>query len=243
MLGKERNFKNNILLASFTAWTAGMTNIAGVMACYAFTSNVTGHAVHFAKHMLTGDYFEMFVVFSWLMMFIIGAGIAHFLIRSYEYKGPYFAHALPIVVVFFLLIFIGVFGYHMHEDSESDILILSLALLLTMGMQNSAVNTISEGKIKTSHLTGLFTDLGAELSEWIHPKTGRPKQLAEKIQLRASILGFYMLGALIGGWLFVKINFSTFYAIAATLLILVFYDFAAAAAKRNDQQNVPDASE
>jgi len=242
MLSKQRTSKNNLLLASFTASTAGMTNIAGVMACYAFTSNVTGHAVQFANHMLTGNFFEMFVVFGWLMMFILGAGIAHFLIRSYEFKGPYFAHALPIVVVFCLLIFIAIFGYHMHEDSEKDILILSFALLLTMGMQNGAVNTISEGKIKTSHLTGLFTDLGAELSEWLHSKTGRPQHLAERIQLRTFILGFYIFGALIGGWLFMKISFSTFYAIAASLLILVLYDFAAIGMKRNDRNDAPGLS-
>ena len=170
MLSKDRTFKSNMLLAGFTASTAGMSNIAGVMACYAFTSNVTGHAVHFAKHMLNGNFFEMFVVFGWVMMFILGAGVAHFLIRSYEHKGPYFAHALPIVVVLILLIFIGIFGYQMHDDSEKEILIMSFGLLLTMGMQNGAVNTISEGKVKTSHLTGLFTDLGAELSDWLHPK-------------------------------------------------------------------------
>jgi uncharacterized membrane protein YoaK (UPF0700 family) len=223
-LNKERSFKSNMLLACFTAFTAGMTNIAGVMACYAFTSNVTGHAVNFAHHMLTGKFFEMFVVVGWLMAFILGAGIAHFLIRSYEYKGPYFAHALPIFVVLCLLIFIGIYGNYFHEDSEKDILILSCVLLLTMGMQNSAVNTISEGKIKTSHLTGLFTDLGADLSEWLHPKTSSSRQLIEKIQLRTSILVFYIVGALAGGWLFTKIHFATFYTIAATLVILIMYD-------------------
>ena len=238
MLYKERNFRNDIMLASFTATTAGMTNIAGVMACYAFTSNVTGHAVHFAKHMLTGNFFEMLVVFGWMMTFIFGAGFAHFLIRFYEYKGPYFAHSLPIIVVLLLLVFIGTYGYRMEEDSETDILILSFALLLTMGMLNSAVNTISEGKIKTSHLTGLFTDLGSELSEWLRPKTDKPRQLVERIRLRISILGFYMLGALIGGWLFIKINYATFYTIAATLLVLVFYDINAMNLKKNDPNNL-----
>src|ERR1043166_6317487 len=111
-----------------------------------------------------------------------------------------------------------------------------------MGMQNSAVNVISEGKVKTSHLTGLFTDLGAELSEWLHPKTGKPRHLAEKIQLRTFILGFYIFGALIGGLLFMKISFSTFYAIAASLLILVFYDFAAMRMKRNDREDAQGVS-
>jgi uncharacterized membrane protein YoaK (UPF0700 family) len=126
-----------------------------------------------------------------------------------------------------LLIFIGAYGNHLHEDSEKDILILSGALLLTMGMHNSAVNTISDGKIKTSHLTGLFTDLGADLSEWLHPKTHNSPQVIQKIQLRLSTLSFYILGALVGGWLFTQIHFVTFHTIAIALFILIIFDIIA----------------
>jgi len=141
MLYKERNFRNDIMLASFTATTAGMTNIAGVMACYAFTSNVTGHAVHFAKHMLTGNFFEMLVVFGWMMTFIFGAGFAHFLIRFYEYKGPYFAHSLPIIVV--LLLFGGGGGYYGYSryggrgagGIVGTVLIVLLVIWLLGGVQ------------------------------------------------------------------------------------------------------------
>ena len=221
---EQRSFNNNLVLACVTACTAGMTNIAGAMACYAFTSNVTGHAVHFARHMLTGNFFEMFVMIGWLLMFILGAGIAHFLIRSYEFNGPYFAHALPIFIVLCLLVFVGIYGHYINENSDRDVLIISAILLFSMGVQNSAVNTISDGKIKTSHLTGVSTDLGADLSEWLHPKTFNTPQLAQKIQLRASILLLYISGAVVGGWMYTKIKFVTFYIIAIALLLIIVYD-------------------
>lgn len=222
--GEHRSFKNNIMLACFTAFTAGMTNIAGVMACYTYTSNVTGHTTSFAEHMLKGNFFEMIMVLGWLLMFLLGAGLAHFLIRSFEYRGPFFAHALPLSLELCLLVLIGFYGTHFYDDSENRTVILSFALLLSMGIQNSSVNTISEGKVKTSHLTGVLTDLGAELSEWLHPRTGRPRTLIQKIQLRFSIIFLYVIGALAGGWLFVRIQFTTFYIIAAALAFIIGYD-------------------
>jgi hypothetical protein len=52
-----------------------MTIIAGIMACHAFTSNVTGHTVVFTQLMVTGSYYEMGTVFSRLLAFIVGAGL------------------------------------------------------------------------------------------------------------------------------------------------------------------------
>src|SRR5262249_38599065 len=126
-------------------------------------------------------------------------------------------------------------GHYFHENSSKDILIVSIVLLLAMGMLNSSVNNFSEGNIKTSHLTGLFTDLGAEISEWLHPKTPATSQLVRRIQLRLTILISYIAGALLGGWLFTRIRFSTFYIIAVFLLILLAYDFSII--RFNQQQN------
>jgi uncharacterized membrane protein YoaK (UPF0700 family) len=43
---------------------------------------------------------------------------------------------------------------------EMDCLLLS-----SMGVQNSMVTQISNSIVRTTHLTGLFTDLGIELSQ------------------------------------------------------------------------------
>jgi uncharacterized membrane protein YoaK (UPF0700 family) len=38
-------------------------------------------------------------------------------------------------------------------------------MLFAMGMQNAMVTKISQSIVRTTHLTGLFTDLGIELSQ------------------------------------------------------------------------------
>ena len=224
--GAERSFKSNILLASSTAFAAGMTNVAGVLACYTFTSNVTGHTAAFAKQMLQQNWSDMWVVFSWVLLFLSGAFFAHFLIRSFEKINVYFAHALPLIIEGLILIGAGTYGVLFYAESDVGTYMLTACLLFSMGMQNSAVSVISGGTIKVTHLTGLFTDLGAELSEWIHPNAERTEALKQKLKLRFTIMGCYLFGGIIGGWLYQKIEFYSFFAISMVLSSIVLYDYS-----------------
>ncbi len=230
---EERTFKSNLLLSSFTAFTAGMTNVAGIMACYTVTANVTGHTAAFAKHMLERNWFEMFIVLMWIFMFMFGAFIAHFLIRSLTHKGPYVAHAFPIIFEALILLSVSVYGMLLFDETETETILITAMLLLSMGVQNSAVSVISGSGIKTSHLTGLLTDLGSDISEWLHPKTPRPVSLKRKLQLRFTILFCYIIGALTGGILFLKISFITFSIITAILLLIVLYDLSKMQLQKN----------
>jgi uncharacterized membrane protein YoaK (UPF0700 family) len=230
--GADRTFKSNILLASSTAFAAGMTNVSGVLACYTFTSNVTGHTAAFAKQMLQRNWEEMWVVFSWVLLFLLGAFFSHFLIRTFERRNQYFAHALPLAIECIILFFAGLYGLFFYTESGSGTYLLTASLLFSMGMQNSAVSVISGGSIKVTHLTGLFTDLGAELSEWIHPAATRTEALKQKLLLRFTILGCYLLGGFVGGWLYLKVEFFSFFAISLVLLSIILYDYSKSLVKR-----------
>lgn len=221
---EERSYKANLLLAISTALSAGMTNIIGAMACYAFTTNVTGHAASFAQHMIKANWFEMLIVIIWLMMFLLGAAMAHFLIQTFKIKGNYIAHAIPIIIEMIIMIGIGIYGMWLHDETEIETISITAVLLFTMGMQNSTVSIITGKKIKTTHLTGLLTDLGAELSEWLHIKKPTSNILKYNLQLRLAILVFYIIGAIIGGIIFLEISFASFYIIAFILFFIVIYD-------------------
>ncbi len=232
----ERTYKGNLLLASTTAITAGMTNFAGLLACYAFTSNITGHAATLAKQMLNGDLMGMLTIFIWLLLFMSGAMAASFLIRSFQHKSSYFAHALPIIIETLILAGVAFYGSGYNNDTVTETSIIAGSLLFCMGLQNGAVSTIGGG-LKTSHLTGLFTDLGTEIAEWLHPTTGDTKKVKLRLFLRFTILFSYITGALIGGWLFIKIDFATFYVIGAILLFIISYDLSKMVFKKHFKSN------
>ena len=88
------------------------------------------------------------------------------------------------------------------------------------------VSTISGGLIKSSHLTGLFTDLGADVSEWMHTAGTKRLVVRHRIYTRLTVLAFYFLGGLAGGYFFNAYGFVVFYFIPLILVTILYYDLS-----------------
>jgi uncharacterized membrane protein YoaK (UPF0700 family) len=220
----QRTLKANLMLASSTAFVAGVINVAGVIAFLAFTTNITGHVALLARKVTAKDIEEVITVFTWLFMFFFGAFVSHFMVRSLDQISRYKAHALPIVTEMIILLLIAIYGNHFFDGTDLEREVIIGALLFSMGLQNSLVSTISGGLIKSSHLTGLFTDVGADMAEWLHPKTPKTELVRNRLYVRFTILGFYFFGAVAGGYFFELYNFKVFYFIPLILISILLYD-------------------
>ncbi len=227
----DRTLKENLLLASSTAFIAGATNVIGVIAFLAFSANITGHVANLARHVAENNWHEMILFFIWLLLFFMGAFISNFLIRSGQNKSNYWAHSRPVIVEIIILLFVAVYGDKFYAESqiEREIIISALILGFRRGLQNSMVSTISGGLIKSSHLTGLFTDLGADVSEWLHPKSKKTGVVKNRIYVRVTVLAFYFFGGLAGGYFFNAYGFVIFYFIPLILLAILYYDLSTVA--------------
>ncbi|ASU33416.1 YoaK family protein [Mucilaginibacter xinganensis] len=222
----DRTFKENAMLASSTAMVSGMTNIAGMVAFLAFTSNITGHVANLAKHIVDQNFREIIVFVVWLLMFFAGAFISSFIVRSYNHTSYYRAHSLPVIIEIVILLFVAVYGHNFYKETQFEREIVIGAILFSMGLQNSLVSTISGGLIKSSHLTGLFTDLGGDIAEWIHPNAKKTETVKNKIYIRLTILSFYLMGAVLGGFLFNIFDFALFYFVPVILVTILYYDLS-----------------
>jgi uncharacterized membrane protein YoaK (UPF0700 family) len=223
---EDRTLKENLLLASSTAFVSGVTNVAGVVAFLAFTSNITGHVANLAKHIVEQNFKEIIVFAVWLLLFLGGAFISNFIIRSLEDKSRYRAHSVPMILEIIILLGVAIYGYHFYDDSMFEREAIIGAILFSMGLQNSLVSNISGGLIKTSHLTGLFTDLGSDLAELVHPRAEASKAVKNKIIIRLTILTFYFFGGIAGGYFFDLYDFRIFYFIPLILLTILYYDIS-----------------
>lgn len=223
---ENRTLKENLLLASSTAFVSGVTNVAGVLAFLVFTSNITGHVANLAKHVVEQNFREVIVFFVWLLLFFAGAFTSTFLVRSLQEKSRYRAHTVPIIVEIVILFIVAIYGNHFYEETLLEREAIIGAILFAMGLQNSLVSNISGGLIKTSHLTGLFTDLGAEVAELLHPKTEASQVIKNKVIIRLTILTFYFIGGIAGGYFFDLYNFRLFFAIPVILLTILYYDLS-----------------
>ena len=103
--------------------------------------------------------------------------------------------------------------------------LLVCSLLFAMGLQNSLVTTISNATIRTTHFTGLFTDLGIELSQLFFYKQKEQKaKLYSSIKLRMTIITFFFIGGLLGGILYSTLKLYVLSIAAIVLIIGIVYD-------------------
>jgi len=223
---ETRTLKQNLLLASSTAFVSGVTNVAGMIAFLAFTSNITGHVANLAKHIVEQNWSEIVVFVIWLLMFFAGAFISNFIVHSLEHKSRYRAHSIPIVIEIILLLFVAIYGHNFYRETQTEREVVIGVIIFCMGLQNSLVSTISGGLIKSTHLTGLFTDLGGDVSEWLHPNTAKTETTRNKIYVRLTVLGFYFFGGIMGGFFFNLYDFAIFYFIPLILLTILYYDLS-----------------
>ena len=222
--GKARTFEHNFRLATFLSFIAGLVNICGVLALGVLTTNVTGHFAYFAEGIvkeknLSGIYFLFYI-----LAFLLGSFVSSLLTEYFTHKGSNAPHNAAMFIEILLLSVLGFFGDAFLRDGVS-IPLIACVLLFAMGLQNSLVSKISNSAVRTTHLTGLFTDLGIELSQlFFYKEEGQRKRLLRSIGLRGGIIAFFFLGCVVGGLLFVKIKFRILIIAALTLVIALIYD-------------------
>lgn len=221
--GERRSFAHNLRLAILLCLNAGFINAAGFIAFAVLTTNVTGHAALLAVNLTTGQFRAARMVALWLLLFLAGAFASSLYIGKVG-RGKPFAYTAPILVIISLVSLVAVFGAdYDHTLRETEY--LAGSLLFAMGMQNALVSIVSGAQVRTTHLTGMFTDLGIDLSDALLAGGQLNATHKRRMLLRLAIIGFFLLGGLAGGYAFLKLHFAAFYISAGILLIVLFYDY------------------
>ncbi|MET0760441.1 MAG: YoaK family protein [Flavobacterium sp.] len=222
--GKNRTFSHNLRLATLLSFVAGIVNVSGVLAVKTLTTNVTGHFAFFAEELLVHNYSAALTFFIFTIFFLIGSFTSSFLSEYMLRISPEFSHVVPISLEIIVLLAIGFFGMQSDLTNLNGQLI-AFAMLFAMGIQNSLVTKISQSTVRTTHLTGLFTDLGIELSQlFFYKKEEETKKLKTSIFLRLSIITFFFIGCVSGGFIYQIIEIKTLLVAAFFLIIALFYD-------------------
>jgi uncharacterized membrane protein YoaK (UPF0700 family) len=217
--GKPRAFIHNLRLASMLSFVAGIVNIAGVLSIHTLTTNITGHFAFFSEYFVQSDYPIALEYVSYIVAFLLGAFSCGFLVEMLLQKRPAISHTIPMLLETGILIMVAFANASIATEW------LARLLLFSMGLQNALVTKVSQATVRTTHLTGLFTDLGIELSQlFFYRNTPAVKKLSRSIYLRFAIIAFFFLGGVIGGFLYTKIRLYTLLLAAAALLTALTYD-------------------
>jgi uncharacterized membrane protein YoaK (UPF0700 family) len=233
-LGTKRTYGHNVKLASLLGLTAGFVNAAGFLGFAVLTTNVTGHAALFAERIALQDWKAARVIGLWMFLFLAGAFVSGSIVSRIG-RNQRFSYVVPILVEIVILLAVAIFGYRYNHSLVANE-IFAGSLLFAMGMQNSLVSMVSGSVVRTTHLTGTFTDLGIELAQLLQKNTDDRAALISRIKLRSAIILFFMGGALGGAYLFRFMQFFCFFIPVFLLVFTLLYDVFRIAIKRYYQQ-------
>ncbi|WP_345373032.1 YoaK family protein [Algivirga pacifica] len=222
--GKRRTLKHNLQIAMVLSLVAGIVNVTGFLEFNRLTTNVTGHFAFFINDVSNVEYWRGMVYFLYIFSFLFGSFSSSLLIEKFRENKKLNVFVIPTMLEVFILISIPIV-YNLYQIKYPDIIVCSL--LFAMGLQNSFVTKLSDAVVRTTHLTGLFTDLGIELSQLFFPKThSHQAKLKATIKLRIYIVSFFFLGGLIGGFLYsrMELKLNTLIFPALVLVMSLLYD-------------------
>ena len=220
--GKTRTRKHNVRIAVLLSFIAGLVNIAGFLGIHTLTTNVTGHFATLILDVYAMDWIIALVYISYLLSFLVGSFASGVLIEWMKKYKKMNIYLLPTLLESGVLIIVPLLVYWNANFSPN---LIACLLLFAMGVQNSFVTKISNAVVRTTHLTGLFTDLGLELSHLFFSSQKHVyHQNVSTIKLRLNIIFFFFFGGIVGVFLFIKIEFFVLLFAAVILLLGLFLD-------------------
>ncbi len=220
--GKRRTARHNLQIGSLLSFVAGMVNVAGFLSVAKLTTNVTGHFAFFVDEVYRLNLWQGALYFLYIFSFFLGSFISSYLVESVSRINSRFVYIIPVLIEAAILLGVGVFGGK-FEIEYADL--VACSLLFAMGLQNSLVTRISNAVVRTTHLTGLFTDMGIEFSQlFFHREPQNRLQLLASIRLRLIIIGFFFLGGIFSGILYSRIGLRVLACSCAILLLGIAID-------------------
>lgn len=196
-----------------------------MLAVGTLTTNVTGHFAFFSEELFLKNIHTAIIFLVYTLFFFAGAFVSGLLVELVAKRRYHLTYVLPVSIEIFILAFWGITYLFFPLDIYGYPIVISYSLLFAMGLQNALVTKISKSVVRTTHLTGLFTDLGIELAQLM---TFRPQAEKRKIwrnlQLKLIIVCCFFIGGVIGGFLYMYVRLETLLFPALLLLIALWYD-------------------
>ncbi|MDO9403768.1 MAG: YoaK family protein [Polaromonas sp.] len=226
LTGQHRTAATNRMLGAALAFNAGAVNAGGFLVVDMYTSHMTGFASMLADNLVLGNMTLVLGAIGTLLAFTAGAAATAILVHWARRRHLRSAYAIPLLVESVLLLVFGLLGATLDRQTPFAVPLTVLVLAFTMGLQNAVVSKISASAIRTTHMTGVITDLGMELGKLLYwngaADSMESRVRANRIRLRlfATLLGAFVAGGIVGAAGFKHVGFIWVVPLAVFLLVL-----------------------
>ena len=195
---------------------------------------MTGNVSAFASSLALADMAKAAAYLALVLLFILGAVVCTMAVEagrrlrvSHTYAVVVLAEALLLAV----LAVIELLSAGWWQDA-----VLAYGLSFLMGLQNAMVTQISGARVRTTHVTGMVTDIGIELGHIavaaLHGSSRGAVRDRTKLWLHSFTVACFALGGLLGVVAYRFIGTGVLFCAAAVLFALAVTQLAAAQPKK-----------
>ena len=195
-----------LLISLILAFVGGFADAGSFVLVSSFTGHITGNSILLAIHLVKSEWHQALSCLVAVIAFLVGTAGGVMWPRSLG--RPASRRLAPVLLGEIALIAFGMIVPALAPTGRTDVFLASLCLAL--GLQNGAVGKIDSVGFHTTFITGLSTTLVEALS------TGKPGPIK---RLLPPIIGWFILGALVGAWA------TTRFGIAGFVLVLTLLCF------------------
>lgn len=227
LTGKERSRTANLQLAHFLAFIAGAANAGGFLAVHQYTSHMSGVVASIADNLALGEMKALATGVAALVSFLAGAATTAVLVNWGRRRDLESLYALPLLFEAGLMLCFGCMGtWHFAQHRLPLVPATIVLLCFMMGLQNAMITKLSNAEIRTTHVTGMVTDIGIELGRLMYWNRSRGSEMPpvrgdlQKLWLLFSLVGLFFTGGVLGAITFQRIGFLATLPLALVLLMM-----------------------
>ncbi|QDQ28989.1 DUF1275 domain-containing protein [Chitinimonas arctica] len=232
LTGKNRSKDANRQLGFVLAFVAGAVNAGGFLAVQQYTSHMTGIVSAMADHIALGAFDLALAGIGALASFLMGAACSAIMVNYSRRHNMHSEYAFPLLAEAGLLLCFGLLGARLADINGIFASVTVMLLSFIMGLQNALITKLSNAEIRTTHITGIVTDIGIELGKLFywnrsHPDT-LPKVRADwsRLKVFTALALFFFIGGVTGAWGFKHVGYVSTVPLALMLMILVIVPIA-----------------
>lgn len=219
---RERTTKADTHLGVTLAFIAGAVNAGGFLAAGRYTSHMTGIVSAIGDALALRQIEVALYSLLFLFSFISGAATSSIIVnfaRTRHYHSE-FASALMLEAV--LLLLFGVSATGLVPEVALSLHVTIVLLCYIMGLQNALISKVSHSRIRTTHVTGISTDIGIELGRRLFRQCGHQDLPvhSERLLIPVYLLLSFLIGSIAGAFAFTRMGFVTVIPLAILLVIL-----------------------
>lgn len=205
------------------ALIAGAINAGGFFLVAQYTSHMTGIISLAADSAALGDYFSALLLIGYIACFVVGAIFTTAITLSAKRYHLHSQYALPLAAEAAILL--GFALSWQNASPSTDAIPLFIAIIcFVMGLQNALITKVSSAIIRTTHITGMTTDLGIEIGRLLFARKVGIDRMAttQNAKHHIIIISTFFVGGVIGAVGVNVIGAATFILIALMLALLAY---------------------